>query len=248
MTQTITNESPANTAKPTLRTTLSKKWRRIKGKATVCCTNCFSPFVNNPVLRGYKASQVDADGSIKRALENYTNSVSTPVAAVSQEMANVIWFTLQKKQPKIAVDLGSGFSSYLLRRYQAERVAEGAECTIMSCDDDAHWLERTREYIEQHGLPSEGLYTWDDFLREQPDIKPDLILHDLGHTVERVENMPRVMEMAHPGTIILLDDVQKRPIREAAMREAANHSYPYYDLTGFTFDNYGRYAAMAIGT
>jgi hypothetical protein len=60
--------------------------------------------------------------------------------------------------------------------------------------------------------------------------------------------MGRVLDMAHSGSVVYLDDIQKRKVREAAHDEVNRRGYQFFDLTGFTFDAFGRYAAMALGS
>src|SRR6266436_3960151 len=108
-----------------------------------------------PLLDDYSVEKVDPDHSIKTAYEEYTTSVSTPVATISLELTYVIWFLLNKLSPKVIVDLGSGFSSYLFRLYQDTRKYSDDACRVFSCDDNPFWLAHTRRFLKNKSLSEE---------------------------------------------------------------------------------------------
>src|SRR6267142_6473870 len=115
-------------------------------------------------LNGYSIEKVDPDHSIKKVYEEYTTSVSTPIATISLELAFVIWFLLNKRRPKLIVDLGSGFSSYLFRLYQDRCKYSDDACEVFSCDDNSFWLERTKLFLKSKSLSVKGLCLWDEFI------------------------------------------------------------------------------------
>ena len=187
---------------------------------------------------------VDPDHSIKAVYEEYTTCVSTPIATISLELACVIWFVLNKLKPKLIVDLGSGFSSYLFRLYQDTRKDSDDVCEVFSCDDNSFWLERTSIFLKSRGLSVKGLCLWEEFTNEYQGKRPDLVLHDLGNPELRVKNMPRVFDLCKPETTLILDDIQKPPIKRAALDALEQRGGCGYDLARLTYDKFGRYAWM----
>jgi SAM-dependent methyltransferase len=196
------------------------------------------------LLNDYSVEKADPDHSIKVVYDEYTTSVSTPIAAISLELACVIWFLLNKLRPKLIVDLGSGFSSYLFRLYQQTRKGSEDACQVFSCDDNSFWLEQTRRFVKSKSLSVEGLLLWDEFMNEYQGRRPDLVLYDLGSPELRVKNMSRVFDLCGPETTLILDDIQKPRIKQAALDCLEQRGRRGHDLARLTYDNFGRYAWM----
>jgi hypothetical protein len=197
----------------------------------------------NPLMFGYNAAQTDRDRAIQSQFETYTTTISTPVAAVSLELARFLVAALHKLQPRVAVDLGSGFSSYLLRNYAAQC---GHPCVVYSCDDDAHWLQRTADFLTEKKLSSDNLLLWDDFCQHHAHIVPDILLHDMGNSVRRISELPRVLDWCSKGCVAILDDMQKPAVREAALAGIKQRNLVAYDLSLATYDSYNRFSWMVF--
>src|SRR5262249_9200345 len=108
------------------------------------------------------------------AHERYTGSVSAAEWAVSLETAALLRGLCVLMKPAAVLDLGSGFSSFVLRDYAREA---GERCTVHSVDEDAGWLEKTRGFLASSGFPDEGTFTWSSF-RASDRPRYDLVLHD----------------------------------------------------------------------
>jgi hypothetical protein len=74
-------------------------------------------------LRTLDAGDADTIGACH---DEYMRSVSSAVAAISQETACAIASLLPNLRPRLAIDLGSGFSSYILQRADKELKAPPA--------------------------------------------------------------------------------------------------------------------------
>jgi hypothetical protein len=191
-------------------------------------------------LRDYDASGLQAD-ALRRTHAEYITTVSSPVATLSLETALVTWFILNVTSPRTIVDLGSGFSSYLFRSFQQQRNRRSESCRVLSCDDDRLWLERTGEFLTRKHLPASGLYLWDDFQRMERDIRPDLVLYDLGNSAVRLKNLPVVLSYCRADTIVVIDDVHKPWIRNAVLEGVRSRGLRCCDLAPIALDAYGRY-------
>src|SRR3954454_24674549 len=89
--------------------------------------------------------------------QEYIQSVSTAGMAVSLETAVYLLHLCRATSDTSVLDLGSGFSSYVLRRYAAEA---GHAVQVPSVDDDAHWPERPAEFLRQQQCDAGGLSQW----------------------------------------------------------------------------------------
>ncbi len=198
-----------------------------------------------PWLDDYDFKKVDPRAILKKVYQEYVNSVSTPDKAISIELAYLLWFILKTTRPKLVIDLGSGFSSYLFRYYQS--IVPGEGCRVFSCDDNEQWLDRTASFLQSKNLPISGLLLWDHFLAEHSHERPDLILHDLGYMPVRIKTLPRSLDLCSPQTIAIIDDIHKTQMRHAVLSQLGERGMQAYDLTRFTYDRYGRYAWMLTG-
>lgn len=80
---------------------------------------------------------------------DYVFTVSNAVHAISLPLAAFVGSMCDVGSPKAVIDLGSGFSSYVLRRYAAK---QPAHVHVTTADDDPSWLEKTRAFLELAGL------------------------------------------------------------------------------------------------
>jgi hypothetical protein len=82
--------------------------------------------------------------AIAKRFENdyldYLTRVGHPNHAASLELIATLWLLAEDSGARRIIDLGSGFTSFILRTYAAEH--PGVE--VWSVDDSAEWLERTR--------------------------------------------------------------------------------------------------------
>lgn len=172
----------------------------------------------------------------------YCSTVSSPVFAISPQTAAVMHALCTLLRPQRVLDLGSGFSSFALRRYCRD---ENGSCTVHTVDDDAQWLERTRGFLVKHGLPTDGTYVWNSF-QEQAGPPYDLILHDMGRMNTRLDTLPRVLGLARADGLVVLDDMHKTEYAPHAVERCSSAGFVVCPLPGMTLDPMGRYAAFAF--
>ena len=133
----------------------------------------------------------------------YVSTVSAPEWAVSLETAALLHGICTLLQPCAVLDLGSGFSSYTLRRFARDAARP---CTVHSVDEDAGWLARTRDFLALHGLAGEGTFTWREFQARTAE-RYDVILHDMGRIALRIEALPSALALASADGLVVLDDM-----------------------------------------
>lgn len=171
------------------------------------------------------------------AWARYVSSVSVATHALSLETGGYLLWLCRQLRPACAVDYGSGFSSFVLRRYALEA---SHPITIRSVDDSGQWAERTREFLESEGLDSNGVVSLEDL-----DVAGvDLALHDLGNFASRVRALPGVVDRMHGNGLVVVDDTHVPSVHEALKRIGADAGRRSYSLRSWTLDSIGRYASL----
>jgi predicted O-methyltransferase YrrM len=176
----------------------------------------------------------------------YVATVSAEGVAISLELGAFMDVMCIARAPRRLLDLGSGFSSFVLRRYAGQA---GVSVEVQSTDHAAEWLAATRGYLEAHGLDVSGLSIWDDF-RSREHAPFDLILLDLGSSGKdsaayRLSVLPEVLDLLAPGGVLILDDAHWLAFGRAVRRLLDAHSYRYWSLKQFVQDRFGRFALIA---
>ncbi len=176
------------------------------------------------------------------AWREYVTHVSTPNMAISLALSGVLDAVCRLAHPARIVDLGSGFSSWVLRRWATE-AGEGAE--VWSVDDSDEWLGRTRATLRSHGLGDEGVVTWESFLARAPG-SFDLVLHDLGRMLKRRETLSCVLGLVTPRGHVVLDDVDDKRYGPFARRLTRSSGFEFVSLRRWTLDEFGRFSAIVV--
>lgn len=144
-------------------------------------------------------------------------------------------------KPQRILDLGSGFSSFVFRYYQ---FVTATRLDVWSVDHSPFWLDRTRMFLDSHGLPSDNLYTWDE-IRPSNSGRFDLVLHDLGPSHTRARILDEVLALRRPEGLLILDDVHMpRYLAELDQKLARYDSLERYTPRAITIDKYLRYAMV----
>jgi predicted O-methyltransferase YrrM len=164
----------------------------------------------------------------------YFSTVSMESMALSLESAALVMVLCRALQPKRVVDLGSGFSSLVIRR-------AAPDAQLFSVDHSSWWLDATRQFLEANDVDSAGLCTWDEF-RASGETDFDLVIHDIGSTFTlRGEVLPDVVQLPRPGGWLLIDDLQVAQYR-AKVKSAVQSGFEVYRLSQETMDWHRRYA------
>lgn len=169
----------------------------------------------------------------------YVADVSSEGMALSLDAATLLSALVRVRRPRHVLDLGSGFSSAVVRAH----LSTGAAGHVTSVDDDAAWLERTRAYLTGRRLPVDDLITYDAF-RSAESEPYDLVLHDLGSMETRADALSGVLDRCARGAVVLLDDVHKGPYREHVRRTLRARRLPYHNVHPLTYDHFGRFAFL----
>lgn len=201
--------------------------------------------------RAYPVLALDASGlaaarsHLSPAYDPYVREVSSAAMAASLRTAAVLLWLCRRLRARRALDLGSGFSSYVLRAWLAE---SGAPGQVLSVDDSAEWLERTGRFLASQSQPATGLLDWGRFRLEASRLEPfDVVFHDLAGGPLREEAMPIAFAcVRRPSGVILLDDAHHAGHRRAMRRLARMNGFDLFSLRRVTLDSSRRFAMLAV--
>ena len=171
----------------------------------------------------------------------YVSSVSSESMAVSLETAAMLHAICDRVAPKLILDLGSGFSSYILRRYAA-KVGHG--CHVVSIDDSSEWLEKSREYVQEKGLDDNNMSHLSEFSLKDQRGRFDLVFHDIGNMKTRRRLLKGAWQSLRNSGLILLDDCHKVRYRSDVVQVSQDLNAELRFVKEQTTDRFGRYAAI----
>ncbi|HUT33195.1 MAG TPA: hypothetical protein VNE39_06940 [Planctomycetota bacterium] len=209
--------------------------REAAGFAALCDTTRFATLREYPHL----ARAIEAE--IRPHYELYTSRFNAAWMAVSLELSVFLMALCRLLKPRRLVDLGSGFSSVLLRLYQREAMPAPE---VWSVDTSPEWLEMTRQILQWLDLPTDHLATWDDFVGQEPS-GFDLVVHDLGSILTRRRTLRRVLGFTARGGVVVIDDANYGKVRRHAKRTLRKRGIEHHLVGAATRDKYGRYALLA---
>jgi predicted O-methyltransferase YrrM len=175
-----------------------------------------------------------AQAELAEPYREYITSVSAASMAVSLQTAAYLLWLCRHTDARGVLDLGSGFSSYVLSHYAASSPA----VRVVSVDDDTAWLDRTREFLARTGLREHELCSWDEFRQDGFDV----VFHDLASGAKREAAMPTALSA---GRIVLFDDMQHDGHRRAAQTASRSAGRRLHSLRSITLDAINRFAAVA---
>lgn len=171
---------------------------------------------------------------------DYVSRVSWADHAISLGSAAVLWQFCLDRRPARVLDTGSGYSSYVLRRYAQEHGAQ-----VVSVDDNAEWMKKTAGYLAEHGLSTDGLMSWDEFRASQHQ-HFGLVFHDMAGGRLRIDTAQRMTDLIEDDGVLVFDDMQDLALRAEVRRVTAAAGRRYLSMERVTGDEIGRYAALSV--
>ncbi len=188
----------------------------------------------------YETRAHDYKHKLQPYYEYYTKHMSNEIMTISMELCTFLLFMCNELSPRRILDLGSGFSSFVFRFYKS---SEKHHTTIWSVDDSSEWLNKTRGFLDDNGMPIDHLLTWDDFI-QKGDGSFDLILYDIGTFEFRHENFEKVARMRTPEGVMLIDDVHQADYGIFINRKIQEIGLTSYDTGCFTRDKFRRFSLL----
>ena len=173
------------------------------------------------------------------AYVDYCRSVSLRAMAINLETAATLWWACDTVNARTVCDLGSGFTSYTIRRY-AQTASHPVE--VVSVDDSDQWLKMTVGYLNRHRMPATGVITYDVW--SGTDDQFDVIIHDFNAGDVRNRVMWEAAERLSPGGVMVVDDMQHDGHRAELDKIASFYHWPNHAVQSVTTDESGQYAGM----
>lgn len=171
--------------------------------------------------------------TLRQAYEQYVEAWSNPVFAISWEAAVYLHILAKIRRPANILDLGSGFSSYVLR-------LDGR--TVYTVDSDENWLARTNQFLEHNKIRNDRMYTWEEFVAQ--DLPAfDLISYDYNGMNGRYKKLPFVLTLLGADGVMYLDDMQFSDYA-TAVADIMQPDFEIISKRDRTLDNWGRYGAL----
>lgn len=189
----------------------------------------------------------DSDGAaladmLHPVFTEYVTHISNAGWAASLEASTFLYHLCRATRPRRVLDLGSGFSSYVLRRYAYE--AEH-DVHVTSVDADPDWLRKTHAFLDEHGVASGEIVSWEAFSRRLPE-PSDVVFHDLASGDLREDAMPLAISQLSSGGAIIFDDAQHEGHRRRMSCEGERAGLRLFSLRSWTLDEIGRWAVLGI--
>lgn len=172
--------------------------------------------------------------------KEYTATISERQMTLAVETCAYVWWLCDRMEPEAVCDLGSGFSSYVLRMYQCEHPG----VVVHSVDDSRHWLKQTALFLAAHDLPTGCLLTGDYWLGL--DDRYGLIVHDYSGGDTREEWMWHAADRLTLEGVVVFDDAHHRAHHMHMGRVARERGRLLVDVYEQTVDESGRFAALAV--
>ena len=173
--------------------------------------------------------------------EQYVRDISRADMAASLELASFMFTICKINQYKKLLDMGSGLSSFVFRLYAKETPG----VNVYSVDDDAAWLEKTKDFLTQHKVETQNMYTLEQFLKSG-ESGFDCILHDLNFVEVRINYVEKLMSIVKPNGLIIFDDVHKPDYLFALLVKLKSIQSKIFTVKSVTYDSYGRFALAVV--
>lgn len=171
------------------------------------------------------------------AYRQYCTTVSRRSMALSIETCSYLWWLCDVKAASAVADLGSGFSSYVLRRYATE---SGRTVLVHSVDSDPEWLSRSAQFSVDQGQGGDGFLTGDEWLAL--DATYDVILNDYDKGDVREAFAGHGADRLNPGGVIVFDDAQNQSHLRNMAETCLERDMDLFALVDQTMDEVGRFA------
>lgn len=171
------------------------------------------------------------------AYRDYCFNVSRRGMALSIETCAYVWWLCDMKQARSVCDLGSGFSSYVLRRYADEA---DYDVTVHSVDSDAEWLAKTREWCGT----DDGFYMGHEWMTI--DARYDVVVNDYDSGNTRDQFAQHGIIRLNAAGAIVFDDAHHPDHHDFMGVICQRNRLALLDLYHQTRDEVHRFAMVGV--
>ena len=173
--------------------------------------------------------------------ERYVSEVSNRFWAASLELSAFLWHLCRTVEVRNVLELGSGFTTYVFRRYAAE---SDEHVRVLSAEGDDAWLEKTGTFLGATGTPDGELVPLRELDGTMGEHRFDLVFNDIFGEI-RPAATALAADHTTPDGLLVLDDANRTPDRRSLLSAAKKHRLTTYDLRPWTHDAIGRFALLA---
>jgi hypothetical protein len=184
----------------------------------------------------------ELQGELEPTYSRYVKEVSDPAWAASIQLGAFLWHVSRVTEPTSILELGSGFTSYVFRRYAEEH----GGVTVLSADNSEEWLRKTAEFLSDVGSRDDGLILLDNLDEVAVERGYGLVFNDVLGTL-RADMTAAAMRFRSPEGIVVVDDAHREPDRWSVFKCARHDGLEVYDLRPWTIDVHGRWALLVAG-
>lgn len=201
--------------------------------------------LREPAMRGHALARVlPLAADLRGPHCRYMLEATRDEMPITFSLACFLLAYLRAAAPRRIADLGSGFSSFVVRHYAAALPAPERPA-IVSVDTSPEWLERTRRFLVAEGaepLAGAELCTWEAFTTP-PRAPFDFVVVDIGSLEFRAQWLPWILRhLLAPGGRAILDDMHWAEARCAARRAVAGAACRALSLRALCPDEYFKVA------
>ncbi len=173
---------------------------------------------------------------LKFQYDKYSEINGAPISLEeSQHISNVIY----ELQPKLILDLGSGWSSFLFREICKDS-------KIISVDTNKSWLKKSIQFCIEQNVEIDNFMSWDVLSEMHSSLidKVDFVFHDMGDRKLREKTTKWVLDVVRPNGYVIFDDMHKNDLKNNVQNAINSHKnkFEILDLESKTaLDKQGRW-------
>lgn len=179
--------------------------------------------------------------SLFPAFQHYCTAISVADHALSLQACGYLAWLCETVRPSAITDLGSGFSSFVVRQYAARA---DHPVTVHSVDGDSIWLSRSSAFAAHYGLSTDGFMSGDEWRKYRT--KYDVILNDYAGGDIRDEFAGLAADRLSTLGVIVFDDAHHYGHRDNMAGVCRMRGLALLDLFTQTVDGMGRHAMVGV--
>ena len=170
------------------------------------------------------------------------NPAFRPNTAIDVEAGAYLIESLREVQPKVLIDLGSGFSTICIRHWVTH---ESPDSEVWTTDHNWKWLGQTAVALESMNLRTEHMHHQSNWLKLQWRPVYDWMFVDHHNPATRVGEFLQYMATVARDSLVIFDDWQFPHLSIPIAEQLAGTHWAYQELPQ-TKDEYGRWMARAF--
>ena len=170
----------------------------------------------------------------------YLNNISQGMMPISLNTARFLYDWCYEHRPRLILDSGSGFSSFVLRKYKL--MVPGLNVRVITIDNKESWLDKTRQFLRDCGLGAEDCWSASDFSIYSDLFSFDLIFEDYDINFRNKRLKYDMRHLKNSGHIIL-DDMHLGRTRSMLGSYVRTDQIQIKDLF-YLADKFGRFPAI----